>query len=300
MSETVGTPIDLTLLPAPQVVEPLDFEQILAAMLADLRSRDPQFDALVESDPAYKILEVAAYRELLLRQRVNDAARSVMLAYAESSDLDQLAALYGVQRLVVDPGDPAAVPPVAPTYESDTALRRRVQLAPESWTSAGSRGAYQYHGMTADPQVKDVGVYSPSPGEVLVTVLSTVGGGTASDSLLAAVDAALSAETVRPLCDGVTVQTAQIVNYTIQAALTLHQGPDAETVRQEALAAAQNYATQTHRLGRDVTLSGVYAALHQPGVQRVRLISPLADLVISPQQAAWCTDIIVVVEGRGE
>ena len=73
--------IDLSRLAAPDVVEALDFEAILAEMLADLRGRDSAFTALTEADPAYKILEVAAYRELLIRQRINEAARSVMLAY---------------------------------------------------------------------------------------------------------------------------------------------------------------------------------------------------------------------------
>src|SRR5690606_1403888 len=74
--------LDLSLLPAPDVVEALDFETIFAAMLADLQARDPTFDALVESDPAYKVLQVSSFRELLLRQRVNDAARERMLAFA--------------------------------------------------------------------------------------------------------------------------------------------------------------------------------------------------------------------------
>ncbi|MCP4102949.1 MAG: baseplate assembly protein, partial [Lentisphaerae bacterium] len=66
--------IDLSLLPAPNVIEPLDYEIIFSAMLTDLQSKATEFSALVESDPAYKVLEVAAYRELMLRQRVNDAS----------------------------------------------------------------------------------------------------------------------------------------------------------------------------------------------------------------------------------
>lgn len=54
------TPIDLSTVPAPNVVQALNFETILAEMLADLQARDSVFTALVESDPAYKILEVAA------------------------------------------------------------------------------------------------------------------------------------------------------------------------------------------------------------------------------------------------
>lgn len=293
----MSTPIDLSLLSAPQVVEELDFEEILAAMLADLQTRDAGFDALVESDPAYKILEVAAYRELLIRQRVNDAARAVMLAYAEGSDLDQLAALYGIERLLIDAGDPNATPPVSATYESDSTLRRRVQLAPEGWTSAGSQGAYRYHALSASAQVKDVSVQSPSPGEVLVSVLAEGGDGTPDAALLSTVAAALSDETVRPLCDGVTVQAAQVVPYSVTAELTLFAGPDAEAVRMAAEAAAKTYVEASHAIGRDLTLSGLYAALHQPGVQRVALISPTADIVTTAAQAPWCQALGVTVAG---
>jgi len=90
--------IDLSTLPAPVVVEPVSFEAIVTAMITDLVSRDSTFTALVESDPAYKIIEVCAYRETLLRQRANEAARAVMLAYALDSDLDNLGALLGVKR----------------------------------------------------------------------------------------------------------------------------------------------------------------------------------------------------------
>jgi len=296
----ITTPIDLTRLSAPQVVETLNYETILAALRDDLQNRDPAFTALLESDPACKVLEVCAYRELLIRQRVNDAARAVLLAYATGSDLDHLAALYGVQRQLIDPGDPSALPPVAATYESDAALRARVQLAPEGWTSAGSSGAYRYHALSAAPQVKDVSVQSPSPGEVLVTVLSAVGDGAPDAALLDAVDATLSDETVRPLCDGVTVQAAQIIPYTISAALTLHYGPDAEVVRCSAEAAVRAYAATQHRLGADITLSGLYAALHQPGVQSVTLASPAAGLAVDDSQAAWCQALAVTVAGRDE
>jgi len=108
------TSIDLSKLSPPNVVEQLDYEVILSAMIADLIVRDPVFTALVESDPAYKILEVAAYRELLLRQRVNDAAKAVMLAFAGRADLDQIGANFNVARLIIDPGDPTAIPPRPP------------------------------------------------------------------------------------------------------------------------------------------------------------------------------------------
>jgi phage-related baseplate assembly protein len=293
------TPIDLSQVPAPSIVEALDYETILAAMVADLQARDPAFTALVESDPAYKILEVAAYREVLLRQRVNDACRQVLLAYAVGTNLDQLAALFGVQRLTIDPGDANAIPPVAPTLESDADLRRRVQLSLEGLSTAGPVGAYIYHALTV-PSIADASVESPDPGEVVVTVLARAGNGTPTSQDLTDVEVALNAEDVRPLTDQVTVQAATIVNYAITATIYTYEGPDPVTVIAAAQAAAETFVASSRKLGRDITLSAVYAALHQPGVQRVVLASPSANVVCTSAQAAHCTAITLTNGGVAE
>lgn len=92
--------IDLSKLPAPQLIEELDYEVILAKMKDKMRELLPEWTSSeLESDPANKVLEVAAYREMFLRQRVNEAARSVLLAFANDSDLDHLAAFYPESRL---------------------------------------------------------------------------------------------------------------------------------------------------------------------------------------------------------
>ncbi|MBA4162391.1 MAG: baseplate assembly protein, partial [Novosphingobium sp.] len=90
-----STAIDLSRLPPPDVVEALDFEAIFNRLRADFLARYPEFTAFVESDPAIKLLEVVAYSELVMRQRINDAARSVLIAYALGGDLDNLAAIFG-------------------------------------------------------------------------------------------------------------------------------------------------------------------------------------------------------------
>jgi phage-related baseplate assembly protein len=294
------TAIDLSRVPAPQVVQTLSAEQILVEMLDDLLARHPQFTALLESDPAIKLLEVAAYRELLLRQRINEAAQAVMLPYALGTDLDNLGSLFNVERLVIDPGDATAVPPVQPTYEEDPDFRYRIQLSLEGLSTAGPEGAYIYHALSASGQVLDASAISPTPGQVLVTLLSRIGNGVASPELQATVYAAINAESVRPLTDYVLVQSATITQYAIEATLYFYAGPDREVVLANAQAAAEAYAEAQHRLGRDVTLSGIYAALHQPGVQRVELTSPAASIVVGRQGATYCTGITLHDGGLDE
>ena len=89
---------DLASLPTPAVIEPLAFETVFTELQAEFQSRYPDYSALLASDPAVKLLEVAAYREVLLRNRINAAAKASLLAFATGSDLDHLAAFYPCQR----------------------------------------------------------------------------------------------------------------------------------------------------------------------------------------------------------
>lgn len=294
------TAINLALIPPPKVVEALDYEQVLAEMLADLSARLPEFETFLESDPVVKVLQISAYRETILRQRINDAAKAVMLSYALGTDLDQIGVLFGVSRLEVTPADPDATPPTAAVFESDSDFRYRIQLSLEGLSTAGPEGAYIFHALSANGLVLDASAISPDPGEVVVSVLSRIGDGTASAELLATVDAKLSAEDVRPLTDYVQVQAATIIPYQVHATLYFYAGPDRTVVMATAQAAIEAYTEAQHRLGLDVTLSGIYAALHQPGVQRVELAAPLASLTINRQSASYCTAINLTDGGLDE
>ncbi|WP_323010035.1 baseplate assembly protein [Paracoccus sp. (in: a-proteobacteria)] len=289
--------IDFSRLPPPDVVEMPDAEALVQSIKADVLARAPELAAVLalESEPVVKLIEVMAYRELLLRARVNDAARAVMLATARGADLEHLGALYGVARLLIDAGDPDAIPPRAPVHESDDALRARIQLAPEALTVAGSRGSYEFHARSASAEVADIAVDSPTPGNVRVTVLAREGSGAAGAALLNTVQAALSAEDVRPLCDTVAVQSAGIMNYQIKAELDIAPGPDAGVVLERAREAVSAYAAGIRRIGQPVTISGLHAALHREGVARVRLIQPAAEVDPGPLGAAFCTGIVVGV-----
>jgi len=299
--------IDLSQLPAPEIVESLDYEVILAARKAALIALYPADEQAaiaqtleLESEPMVKHLQESAYREMLLRQRINEAGLAVMVAYSGGADLDQLAVNNGVTRLTVTAADTAAIPPVAAVMESDEDLRSRIPAAFEGLSVAGPTAAYEYHAKSADGRVADARAISPSPAEVVVTVLSREGNGTAAADLIAVVAAALNDESVRPVADRVTVSPAEIVNYAIEAKIYLLPGPEAEPVLAAASANLTAYAQRQSRIGRDINLSAIYAALHVEGVQRVELVTPVANVVLDNTQAAYCTAAVVTIGGTDE
>jgi len=290
------TAIDLSKLPAPTAVEPLDVQAILAEALAELTLAHPDFANILPSDPAMTVLEVFAYREVLLRARINEAFKQCLLAYATGSNLDQLAALYGVERLLVDAGDATAIPVIPPTYEGDDAFRQRIVLSLDGHTTAGSVESYRYHALSASGAVADVGISSPSAGLVQVVVLSSEGDGVPDASLLATVSEALNADTVRPLCDTVQVLPVALLNYSVGATLQIGSGADASLVLATAQAAVDAYVASVKRVGATVALSGVYQALHQAGVVKATLASPTANVVATALQAPHCTGVALTQE----
>ncbi len=321
------TAVDLSQLPPPDIIEEISFDQIFTDMLAYFQTLDPQYDALVESDPVYLILQMAAYRETLLRQRQNESALAVMLAYAEKADLDNIGAHFDVPRLLLEEGDAEAVPPVEPVYEKDTDYRLRIQLSQEGKSTAGPEGAYEFHARSADGDVADAaikapefsyadldqaildqlpagviclqvdddaGLANPMPGDVAVTILSRTGDGTANQTLLNAVDARLNDYSVRPLTDRVNTRSADIVEYSIDAAVEIEPGPGADIILQAANNSLQEFVNQRSNIGEPVALSAIYAALHVTGVKRAVINSPGNDVAVTDIQAAHCIGITVV------
>lgn len=290
--------VDLSKLDAPKVLEDLDFESLLADRKTEFIALFPQDERAfwqvrlsLESEPITKLLQEVVYLQLMERNRINNAAKATMLAYASGSDLDVIAANYNVKRQVIQEANNNVTPKIPEILEDDTSLRLRTQLAFEGISVAGPRSAYIFHALSAHPDVADVSVVSPQPANVTVTILSRNGQGEADESLLNVVRAKLNDDDIRPIGDRVIVQSAVIQSYEIRAKLHLYRGPEYEPIKAAALKKLTAYTKEKHRLGRDISLSGIYAALHLEGVQRVELISPTADIVLPSSKSAYCTAI---------
>ncbi|WP_298606935.1 baseplate J/gp47 family protein [uncultured Thiothrix sp.] len=308
--------INLAELPKPICITPVDFQSELDYLL-DLYTlgmqeqlNDPSFPYPLVSDPAYQILSTVAYRLGLQRQAINEAAYATMLAYAVGSDLDQIGANYGVERLTI------GTQPVV--VESDTRFRARIQLALEAWTTAGSRGSYEYHILSASPAIVDVYIdrplferiagaeftlntlydarlTDPIPGDVAITLL--IDPNVDSSSIVSLVTAALDAETVIPITDRPRLMLAETIEYAVVAELYTYPGPSSLPIVEAAKAALEAYTTEHYRLGHDIALSGLYGAAHQAGVQRV-VLNLTQDIVVQPWQVAHCTSIAVSLRGQ--
>ena len=187
--------------------------------------------------------------------------------------------------------------------EDDEAYRERVLLAPESFSVAGPVGAYQYWARQASPAVVDVHVANdtdgggqPIGGRVAVTVLAK--DGLPNAELIGKIQAALSAEKRRPLCDTVVVKAPTAVDYTLDAELTLFTGTDARTAKAAAEQAWAVYeAARRSRLGLDIVPLDIQTALKVAGVYNV-VLHNLPLTVVKPDQWARCTSTTIRIAAQ--
>lgn len=160
--------------------------------------------------------------------------------------------------------------------EGDERLRERIRIAPESFSVAGSEGAYQYWARTAHQGIVDVSVHSPSPGEVEIYPLME-GGAIPTSDILDLVDAVCSGETVRPLTDQVTVLAPSAESYDLSVTwwLVRERSVEATAVTAAVTEAVNGWVLwQKSALGRDINPSELTRRMVEAGAKRVAVASP--------------------------
>jgi len=252
----MSTPLpNLAALPAPQVLEAIDFEAINAAHRADLLARYPDAaDVLaLESEPLAKLIEAHAYRELLYRQRVNEAARAYLLAYATGADLDHKAAFYGLTRL---------------GGESDDHLRTRIQLRVRALAGNGTAEHYELLALTTSPDVRAARAHQPAPGQVQLMLWLHERPGMVAEAVRSAVQAVIDDGQHRPV--GVPVSVSLARPRPIHITARLQREPDAPANLVAQLQAALPALIDAQAaIGRSLPRSWVTARLHVAGIASV-------------------------------
>ncbi|MCF6777669.1 baseplate J/gp47 family protein [Thiotrichales bacterium 19X7-9] len=274
---------DLSKLPPPDSIQSVDYDQNYALLLADFKTRMPEYDATVESDPVIKILEACAYGLTLYEQRINDSIKSVLVSFSQGADLDNLGALLAVAR---------------EEDETDERYRGRILTALEKASSAGSQSAYEALSFESDSRVVDVKAFDDQsqPGKAFVVVQGNeADSGQASDDLLETVSNYLTDPERKPLGCQVIVSSVSPLEYTINAEVVLDPQSDKSVVLKTMQDNIDTLIADRHKIGATVPLSEVYARLNIEGVAYVKeLYAPTKTISASDTQTPYCTEVTII------
>jgi phage-related baseplate assembly protein len=299
LSERISVLVPANLQPM-VVLEKLDVETILADRMARLKqlwaSYDPpvaaQYDVEnLEFDPIKINQEVCSYFELMLRDRVNQAARSITLAYAIGTDLDAIASRYpgGVPRL---PG------------ESDDRYRRRIWLSPNTLSPHGTSEAYEFWAMTALPALRDVTairsvMYDYYPTILITCLMELPASPTPSDEQLMRVRSYIQSLSRMGLTDVISVNPPKIKDINYNVGVWLYPGAIPEQALGKINDNLHQLVNDQYWLGHDHSLMAINAACNLSGVHHVNIIEPVTDVFVPLDWVIRVNSITVTMAGRG-
>ena len=166
--------------------------------------------------------------------------------------------------------------------ENDENFRERIQIAPESFSVAGSSGAYKFFARTAHQDIIDVGLPSMldedfDPGHVDLYILMK-NGELPSDEILEKVLEICNADDMRPLTDYVTANAPDIVNYELNVKYFIDRANATQSTQiQNAVESAIKtwILWQRSKLGRDLNPSELNHRIIAAGAKRAEIISPV-------------------------
>jgi phage-related baseplate assembly protein len=181
--------------------------------------------------------------------------------------------------------------------EDDAFLRERIRLAPSSFSCAGPRGAYEYFAKSAHPDIIEVGITSPVPGQVnIYPLMEDVA--IPSQEIIDAVFAIVNDDKVRPLTDTVAPEK---VEFDIVVNIKLLTGAIASTAQATIFKALTDYAVERKKhLGRDAVISRISAVASVAQVYSTEVISPPEDVIVELSEVAFCNSITVNITGYSD
>lgn len=276
--------MNLATLPAPDVVEQVEFEDVFEEIKADVIELYPELEPVLgtESAVASKILQACAGREMRLRVRVNDASKSNLLAFALGGDLVHIGATHDIEKL---------------EGEEQERFRERIPLGIEAYSVAGPEGAYIFHPLSADLSIRHVAVDNPHDNRIDVTILSEDGNGEATDAQLSGAVDALSPSKTRPMTDDVRVRSATIFEEAVVVRIIVARGPAPAALKAQAEKNIRKYCDDRHRIGRALRVGGIDAAARAAGeVEQVVVEAPTADVIPGKAGAVFVPSIDVQTE----
>lgn len=172
--------------------------------------------------------------------------------------------------------------------ESDESFAARIFIAPGKYSTAGSRNGYEYHVQDYSSAIGGVHVSSDQAAGTVEIVFVMADGSLPSAEMISAMSQHMSAETLRPMNDLVTVRAPAEVKYTVSLTYYINQSDNnrAVAIQQAVSAAVDSYVAWQRKIGRDINPSKLLALVMGAGAKRAQITAPIFTAIPADSIAA--------------
>ena len=240
-----------------------NYEKILldtkASLIKKIQVYYPNFSSLSESDPMLKTIEIAAYRELLIRQKIKDTIKISLLSQSSGTSLNQLA------HLILDENKYAKnfteIRTDISTFWNDT-----------PYYTTGTKSAYQYFVRKfGNETIRDVNVVNKDHAVTIYILLNNENKLISSEKIKNDIQKKIENENIRRITDKINIQFAEIVNYTIEANITLDTNYSLEDIEVMIKAEIEKTTEKLFYLHKTISTKLFFKIFYKNGVKNVSL-----------------------------
>lgn len=179
--------------------------------------------------------------------------------------------------------------------EDDEQYRKRLEEIPESFTSAGSEGAYKFWTKKVSPLVNQVVVKTPRPNEIDIYVYGFNEEVTLEEK--EAIKEFLTDLDRLPLNDLVTIKNPTIVNVDLNIDYYLYDGEirSVETIKMTLMQKLRDHFTKM-QIGDKLNLQDIIRIIKNEDIRRCEILSP-GNLEITDVSLIKCDSITLNYRG---
>ncbi len=238
------------------------YEKILSdiklSLIEKIQFYYPDFSSLSESDPLSKTIEIAAYRELLIRQKIKDTINASLLSQSSGSELDKLASL------VLDENK-----------KTQNLAEKKTKIS-TFWTdqfyTTGTKASYVYFvNKFGGEAIRDVKVVSKNHAVTIYILLHNENEEIDTENFKKKLQTKLEDENIRRITDKIDIQFAKKIKYTIKAELSLDPNYSLETIQAIITEELKKETDKLFYLNKTISTKLLFKVFYKMGVKHVEL-----------------------------
>lgn len=234
-----------------------NYEEILSELKNELLQNINKYYSgsiqLSESDPLLKILEIFAYRALMIKQKIQDTYNASILSQAKGNDLKRLSKFLFEEEDNIS-NDKEIIDKIDNLWKNNT------------YYTTGTQSSYKFYAYKFTPNVKDIFINIEDEQIIIYLLFNNDQNEKEQSAVLKNTEEKLNDHSIRRITDKIKVKLAKIIEYNIQLTISSTLYNYSELIKNTILENIRKKANQLFLISKNIPLIELTKAAYQPGI----------------------------------
>lgn len=180
----------------------------------------------------------------------------------------------------------------------DEIYKEKLKKIPETYSTAGPSGSYEFYTQQTSTLIKDVYIDNPTPNNIDVYIIGE-NGAFISEEIKNSVLDSLSRTDIRPMGDIISIKDPEKVDYIIDFIFYIDKKNETKAleIEQNIISGIEKYKIDMNKMGQDINYQDIITIAIASGAKKIKLNSPSTYIDIRNTQIPVCIKTNIVDGG---